>query len=189
MYGINPGDTYSNAIMQRLQPQQSQAREALDAQLANQGIMPGSEAYNRAKTLLGQTQNDALTSAIVGGMQTGLQANTAQNQTAANIKSLATPGYVNPYSQAATTGPDYTGAYATSSAADIAAQNARNAQQANLTSGLFGLGTAGILGSGGLTGLASAIPGAYNWLTSTAPSDYWTNPTSAGTFAGDIFKL
>jgi len=44
MYGINPGDTYSNAIMQRLAPQQSQAREALDAQLANQGIMPGSEA-------------------------------------------------------------------------------------------------------------------------------------------------
>jgi hypothetical protein len=74
MTGINPGDTYSNAIMQRLAPQQSQAREALDAQLANQGIMPGSEAYNRAKVLQGQTQNDALTSAIVGGMQTGLQA-------------------------------------------------------------------------------------------------------------------
>jgi len=188
-YGINPGQTYSDAIMQRLQPQQQQAQGRLSAQLANQGIMPGSEAYNRAMTLQGQTQNDQLTSAIVGGMQTGLQANTAQNQTAANIKSLATPGYVNPYSQAATTGPDYTGAYATSSAADIAAQNARNAQQANLTSGLFGLGTAGILGSGGLTGLASAIPGAYNWLTGTAASDYWTNPTSAGTFAGDIFKL
>jgi hypothetical protein len=163
-YGINPGQTYSDAIMQRLQPQQQQAQGRLSAQLANQGIMPGSEAYNRAMTLQGQTQNDQLTSAIVGGMQTGLQANTAQNQTASNIKSLSSPGYVNPYSQAATTGPDYTGAYATSNAADIAAQNAKLAQQNNLTSGLFNLGTAGILGSGGLTGLASAIPGAYNWL-------------------------
>jgi hypothetical protein len=164
-YGINPGQTYSDAIMQRLQPQQQQAQGRLDAQLANQGIMPGSEAYNRAKTLQGQTQNDQLTSAIVGGMQTGLQANTAQNQTAANIKSLSSPGYVNPYTQAAASGPDYTGAYATSSAADIAARNAQLAQQNNLTSGLFNIGTAGILGSGGLTGLASAIPGAYNWLS------------------------
>jgi hypothetical protein len=130
--------------------------------------MPGSEAYNRAKTLQSQSLNDQLTSAIVGGMQTGLQANTAQNQTAANIKSLATPGYVNPYSQAATTGPDYTGAYATSSAADIAARNAQLAQRNNLTSGLFNLGTAGILGGGGLTGLASSIPGVYNYFDNLA---------------------
>jgi len=163
-YGINPGQTYSDAIMQRLQPQQQQAQQRLDAQLANQGIMPGSEAYNRAKTLQSQSLNDQLTSAIVGGMQTGLAANTAQNQTAANIKSLATPGYVNPYSQAAASGPDYTGAYATSSAADIAARNAQLAQRNNITSGLFGLGTAGLLGGGGLTGLASGIGGAYNGI-------------------------
>jgi hypothetical protein len=184
-YGINPGQTYSEAIMQRLQPQQEQAQSRLDAQLANQGIMPGSEAYNRAKVLQGQTLNDQLTSAIVGGMQTGLQANTAQNQTAANIKSLATPGYVNPYSQAATTGPDYTGAYATSSAADIAARNAQLAQKNNITSGLFNLGTAGILGSGGLTGLASAIPGAYNWLTGTSGS---SNPGIAYDASGAVIN-
>lgn len=191
-YGINPGQTYSDAIMQRLQPQQQQAQGRLDAQLANQGIMPGSEAYNRAKTLQGQTQNDQLTSAIVGGMQTGLQANTAQNQTAANIKSLASPGYVNPYSQAATTGPDYTGAYATSSAADIAARNAQLAQQNNLTSGLFNIGTAGILGSGGLTGLASAIPGAYNWLSSIGGSTPSYVGPSIGTnpnFSNSVFDF
>jgi hypothetical protein len=74
-YGINPGQTYSDAIMQRLQPSLQRQTQALDAQLANQGIMPGSQAYETAKTLAAQGQNDALTSAIVGGMGVGLQAN------------------------------------------------------------------------------------------------------------------
>jgi hypothetical protein len=170
MYGINPGDTYSNAIMQRLAPQQSQAREALDAQLANQGIMPGSEAYNRAKTLLGQTQNDALTSAIVGGMNTGIQAQNLQNTTAANIRNLATPGYVTPYNQAAVAGPDYLSAYtsqnateiARQNATEIARQNAEAAQRSAMLGGLAGLGSSAILGGtgpnsalGGLMGLGS----------------------------------
>jgi hypothetical protein len=159
MYGINPGDTYSNAIMQRLAPQQSQAREALDAQLANQGIMPGSEAYNRAKTLQGQTQNDALTSAIVGGMQTGLQAQGLQNTTAANIRNLATPGYVTPYNQAAVAGPDYLSAYTSQNATDIARANAQAAQKQATLSGLTGLGASAILGG---TGPNSALGGLYN---------------------------
>ena len=77
-YGINPGQTYSDAIMQRLQPSLQRQTQALDAQLANQGIMPGSQAYETAKLLQGQSQNDALTSAIVGGMGVGLQANQQQ---------------------------------------------------------------------------------------------------------------
>lgn len=77
-YGINPGQTYSDAIMQRLQPSLDRQTQASDAQLANQGIMPGSEAYKTAKTLLAQNQNDALTSAVVGGMNTGLAANNQQ---------------------------------------------------------------------------------------------------------------
>jgi hypothetical protein len=159
MYGINPGETYSNAIMQRLQPQQRQATEALDAQLANQGIMPGSEAYNRAKTLQGQTQNDALTSAIVGGMQTGLQAQGLQNTTAANIRNLATPGYVTPYSQAAVAGPDYLSAYTSQNATDIARQNAETARNSAMYGGLMGLGSSAILGG---TGANSALGGLYN---------------------------
>ena len=164
-YGINPGQSYSDAIMQRLQPEQAHAQEQQAAALANQGIMPGSDAYNNAMRTFNQGQNDQLTSAITGGMNVGLQANTAQNQTAANIKSLATPGYINPYTQAATSGPDYSGAYATSTAADIAAKNAQLAQQNNLNSGLFQLGTAGILGSGGLTGLANLGTSAYNGIS------------------------
>lgn len=77
-YGINPGQTYSDAIMQRLQPSLQRQTQALDAQLANQGIMPGSKAYETAKLLQAQQQNDALTSAITGGMDVGLRANQQQ---------------------------------------------------------------------------------------------------------------
>jgi hypothetical protein len=180
MYGINPGETYSSAIMQRLQPQIEQSNERLQAQLANQGIVPGTEAYNRAMTLQGQKTNDLLTSAQVQGMSTGLQAQQLQNQQAANIKSLSAPSYINPYSQAAVAGPDYMGAYTTSRAADIAQQNAANARTANLQSGLFGLGSSAILGAGGIgnilgsvgsaanagTGLLGLGGSAYNWLNS-----------------------
>ena len=190
MYGINPGDTYSNAIMQRLAPQQSQAREALDAQLANQGIMPGSEAYNRAKTLLGQTQNDALTSAIVGGMQTGLQAQGLQNTTAANIRNLATPGYVTPYNQAAVAGPDYLSAYTSQNATDIARANAEAAQRSSLLGGLAGLGSSAILGGtgpnsalGGLLGLGS------KGLEALGNSSLWSQLfNSGGVASSDIFN-
>jgi hypothetical protein len=66
-----------------LQPSLQRQSAQSDVQLANQGIMPGSEAYNTAKTLLAQNQNDARTSAVTGGMNVGLQANNqAYNQQA-----------------------------------------------------------------------------------------------------------
>jgi len=74
-FGINPGETYENAIMRRLEPTLERQSQASDAQLANQGIVPGTRAYETAKQLLAQQQNDARTSAIVGGMDTGLRAN------------------------------------------------------------------------------------------------------------------
>ena len=77
-YGIDPGQTYSDAIMKRLQPQIAQQSAQSDAQLANQGIARGTEAYNNAKRDLTQGQNDMLTSAIINGMNTGLQANQQQ---------------------------------------------------------------------------------------------------------------
>jgi hypothetical protein len=74
-YGINPGETYEAAIMRRLDPALQRQSQASDVQLANQGIVPGTRAYETAKQLLAQQQNDARTSAIVGGMDTGLRAN------------------------------------------------------------------------------------------------------------------
>ena len=47
---ISAGQTAQEAIMKRLQPQIEQNRASLTQNLANQGITPGSEAYNRAMT-------------------------------------------------------------------------------------------------------------------------------------------
>ena len=88
MYGINPGQTYSDAIMQRLQPQMAQSAESNTAALANQGIVPGTQAYNNAMRTFQQGQNDLLTSAQIQGMNTGLQAQQLQGTQAGQIKSL-----------------------------------------------------------------------------------------------------
>jgi hypothetical protein len=77
-YGINPGETYTDAIMRRLNPQMEQQSAAEEARLANQGIGLGSSAYKTAKDIFNQKQNDLLTSAQIQGMQTGLQANQQQ---------------------------------------------------------------------------------------------------------------
>ena len=178
--GINPGQLYSDAIMQRLQPQQAHAQQQQAASLANQGIAPGTDAYNNAMRTFQQGQNDQLTSAQVGGIGVGLQANQQafnQQLQQANLpyqqlgafQQATQPGYVNAYNQQAVSGPDYTNAYSTAQNAQIAQQNQQIAQQANLQNGLFGLGSSAILGAGGVGNLAnSAVNGAtnaYNWLT------------------------
>lgn len=176
--GINPGETYSDAIMRRLQPQLERQNAALEARLANQGIMPGSEAYNRAKTQQAQQQNDLLTAAQVGGINVGLQANQqAYNQALQRynlpltqlgaFQQATQPSYINAPAQAAVAGPDYLGAYTTSQAANIAAQNAAAARQANLTSGLFGLGSSAIL-SGGLPALGRGLAGLFSSTPSSS---------------------
>ena len=193
MYGINPGQTYSDAIMQRLSPQLAQQSESNTAALANQGIVPGTRAYENAMRTFQQGQNDLLTSAQIQGMNTGLQAQQLQGTQAGQIKNLATPNLINAPTQAAVAGPDYMGAVGSQTAAEIAANNARLGQQTANTQGLYGLGSAGILGlaanpglvSSGLTGLGNLLGSGYN----TISNNYFTNPTSGGSFASDIFKL
>jgi len=71
--GMEGWDAATALINKRLQPQIQQSDERLQAQLANQGIAPGTEAYNRAMTQQGQKTNDLLT-------QAQLQGATVQNQ-------------------------------------------------------------------------------------------------------------
>lgn len=173
-YGINPNETYSDAIMRRLQPQQAMQQKQFDAQMANQGIPVGSEAYNNANRQFQQTLNDQRTSAIVGGMQTGLAAN--QQQYAQNLsnyqlpltvgsqlKALGTPNYINPASQQTTAGADALSAGIGSYNAQMGQYNARQAANQNLTSGLFGLGGAAMNAPAGTftgnNGLFSTVGG------------------------------
>ena len=162
--GINPGETYSDAIMRRLQPQIQMQNEMSDQQLANQGIMPGSQAYNNAKQLLQQSQNDKLTSAITSGFDVGLRANANQfgqdlktyNTNlaapftyASNVKALATPNYVNPTNQATTAGPDILGATTATGNYNLSNYNAEQARNAAMTSGLMNLGGAAMMAPAG----------------------------------------
>ena len=156
-YGINPGQTYSDAIMQRLAPQMAQSAESNKAALANQGIVPGTQAYDNAMRTFQQGQNDLLTSAQVQGMNTGLQAQALQGTQAGQIKSLTTPNLINAPTQAAVAGPDYMGAVGSQTAAQIASNNAALGQQTANTQGLYGLGSAGILGLAANPGVVSSI--------------------------------
>ena len=72
---VNAGMTGQAAIMARLQPQIEQQQAAMAQQLANQGITPGSEAYNNAMRTQGQQQNDLLSQAALQGLNLDMSAN------------------------------------------------------------------------------------------------------------------
>lgn len=162
-------NTATQDVLNSLSPQLSNQSEQLTNSLAQQGIQPGTEAYNKAMQLQGINQNNllaqaALTGATVQNQQVGqniaqqstnnagLQNNYTQNLSAYNnpLQQLAgfntatNPGYITPYNQTATTGPDYNAATQSTQNAQIAANNAALGQSTNLTSGLFGLGSSAI---------------------------------------------
>lgn len=157
--GINPGENYSAAIMRQLEPQIKQDRASLDAKLANQGIMQGSEAYENAMRQQGMREAQLRDQAIVGGMQTGLAANQQafgqegyiRNEpinTLSAIRSgsqVTNPQFTSVPQQATTAGPDIMGATQGTYNAQLANANAQNAANAAMTSGLFGLGGAGLM--------------------------------------------
>ena len=72
---VNAGMTGQQAIMNRLQPQLAQQSAATAQQLANQGITPGSEAYNNAMRQQQQSQNDLLSQAALQGIGLDMSAN------------------------------------------------------------------------------------------------------------------
>ena len=157
--GINPSETYSDAMMRRLAPQMEQGRGRLEQQLANQGIQLGSEAYDRAIRNFDQKQNDLMLGAQTQGLQAGLQARQQQlgelayrrNEPLNVLSALRTgsqvtaPTYVNSSQQATTAGPDLLGAAGMQYNAQMGDFNAQQAAQQNFNQGLMGLGGAGIM--------------------------------------------
>jgi hypothetical protein len=156
--GVNPGQSYQDAIMSRLGPQIDRENAALEQQLANRGIAAGTDAYNQAKTLQAQKQNDLLNSATVQGINTGLAANQQGFQQAAYnqmqpinvINALRTgsqvqnPNFVNTPNQANTAGPDLLGAANASYQNQLSAYNAQQAAQGGFMGGLMSLGGSAI---------------------------------------------
>ncbi|PDT42995.1 MULTISPECIES: tail fiber domain-containing protein [Sinorhizobium] len=74
--------TYENALMARLNPQLERDRAALETRLANQGLQPGSEAYNRAIDEANRTSNDARIAAVLNAGQEQTRLANVANQKA-----------------------------------------------------------------------------------------------------------
>lgn len=160
--GFNPGQTYQEAYMQRLAPQIEQNRAANEARLANQGIEPGTKAYENAMRQQAQKENDLLLGATTQGFGVGSQANqqafnqelTKYNLPLNTLSALRTgaqvqnPTFVNSAQQATTSGPDLLGAAQMGYNAQMGNFNAQQAAQQGLNSGLMGLG--GTLGAAAL---------------------------------------
>jgi hypothetical protein len=72
---VNAGMTGQEAIMARLEPSLAKQRVSTETQLINQGLRPGTEAYNNAIQLLGQQENDARTQAALTGINLDTSAN------------------------------------------------------------------------------------------------------------------
>jgi len=156
--GINPGEMYSDAIMRRLAPQIERDTAQLETKLMNQGIAPGTEAWNNAKMQQQQAQNDLLSSAQVQGMQTGLAANQQGfNQALQNLNlpinmynalrqgsQVSTPSYVNPAQAQGYSAPDLTGAAGQTYNSQLGAYNAAQQGNSNFMGGLMNLG--GLIG-------------------------------------------
>ena len=157
--GFNPSQSYQDAYMQRLAPQISQSREALNTQLANSGIPVGSEAYKRAMQAQGMKENDLLAAATTQGFGVGQQARQSALQEQAYLRNeplntlnavrsgaqVQGPSFVNSAQQANTAGPDLLGATQMGYNAQLGASNAQNAANNQMTQGLFSLGGAGIM--------------------------------------------
>ena len=154
--GFNPGQSYQDAMMARLEPQINRENQSFEQDMANKGIGAGTQAYNTAKQLLAQNQNDRYNQATVQGLNAGLTANQQafaqqgynQMQPINVINALrtgsqvASPQYVNPALQATTQGPDILGATGQQYNAQLGATNANNAAASGFMGGLMNMGAA-----------------------------------------------
>lgn len=159
-------DKVEGALMERLNPQIARDRASLEARLINQGLRPGSTAYNDAASELGRNANDARLGAILNagteqsrllnerergynmslrGRQQGVQEIlTQRNQPINEISALLSgsqvslPQFVNtPQTQVA--GTDYQGAVYQSYQGQMDAYKQKVASNNAMMGGLFGL--------------------------------------------------
>lgn len=157
---VNAGQTAQDAIMARLNPQLEQSENALRQRLANQGITPGSEAWNNEFRSFNAGRNDAYSQAALQGIGVGQQARQQALQEQAYLRNeplntlnavrtgaqVTNPSFTSVPQQATTQGPDLLGAANSQYNAAMSGYNADQASSNGLMSGLFTLGGA-MLGS------------------------------------------
>ena len=137
-------------IMSRVNPMLDRQNVQLQAQLANQGITQGSEAWKNAQTDFGNQRNDAYQQAALQGInlgqsqqaQTYSQQMTNRNQPLNELNALQNGSQVtNPTFTQAPTAASQTAAGQYGYNAGMQATNSANAANANTSNGLFGLGS------------------------------------------------
>jgi hypothetical protein len=162
--------TQTRANMDRfaeyMNPTFTQQTEQLDNQLRNQGLVPGSPAYDRAMRTMQRTQGETTSSALNSYQQNAFnQAKTQYDQpldTLAKIFGLTQPAAL-ANSLVKTPSPtmgatDVAGITANNYNAQMEAYKAKLAQSNAMMSGLFGIGTSALtMGMGGpLAGMFGA---------------------------------
>ena len=137
----------------RLDPMLEQRRAGLETRLYNQGVMPGTEAYDRAMRQNTEGANDAYNQLLLSGRGQSVQeALTQRNQPINEITALMSggqvsqPNFVNtPTAQVGS--PDIGGmTYQSYQMGPMAQYNAQNANQQAMMGGLFGMAGAGLGG-------------------------------------------
>lgn len=183
---------------QRILPQQKQDQSALRNQLINSGLSPGTDAYNRAMTRLGQTQGDQLNQlALQGRGQAFNEAVATRNQPLNELTALLSGSQVaapntgtSATPQTSVGGVDYSGLVSNNYQAQLA-----NSQSA--LGGLFGL--AGSLGGAAIKAGAfsdvrvkeniSRVGTLDNGLPVYAYNYVWGGPTHIGVMAQDVERV
>lgn len=154
---VDAGQTAQDAIMARLNPQFAQSEEALRTRLVNQGVRPGSQAWDNEFRNFNSGKNDAYSQAALNGIGVGQQARqqALQEQEFGRTEGLnmvnalrtgnqvQNPTFTNVPQQATTAGADILGATNAKYQNQLANVNAQNAASGGLFGGLAGIaGTA-----------------------------------------------
>lgn len=151
-----------NAMTSRLNPQWDQRQKSFTQQMANQGLTPGTEAYDNAFRDLSYAQNDAYQQAQNQALQLGNQE--FQNSYSRNLETyklpmnmlnalrtgsqVQNPTYTNQNTSANAAQPaNLTQAAQNQYNANLNTTNANNAYNNNLTTGLFGLAGTSLYGN------------------------------------------
>jgi len=138
----------------RLDPVLQERSAALEAKLYNQGVQPGTEAWDRAMRANSQAENDAYNSLLLGGRsQAATELMAERNQPINEITALMSGGQVNqptfgstPQTSVANT--DVAGITQQAYENSLIPWKQKNAENAALMGGLFSLGGAALGGWG-----------------------------------------
>lgn len=157
----------------RLDPMFARSDDALRTRLTNQGIMPGSQAWNAEMTQAGQTKNDAYNQLLLTGHgQAVQQALTERNQPLNEISALMSgsqvsqPNFTNtPQTQVA--GVDYGGMVNQNYQGQVQQQQIAQSGQNALMGGLFGLA-----GTAATAGIKYGIPTPSPFTSSSSGAIY-----------------